>query len=58
MLVNPGTEEPNGRIKVRLGCVDDAKRLEQLLQGIIVVIADRRVCVQVYNPMLLHAPGD
>ena len=58
MISHPGTDEPNGTVKIRLGSVDDAKRLEQNLQGSIVVIGGRRVCVQVSNPVLLHAPGN
>ena len=49
---------PNGRIEVRLSSVDDAKRLESNIQGCIVVVAGKRVCVQVSNPVLLHGLGN
>ena len=54
MLTDLGTDDPNGTVKIRLGCVDDAKLLEQNIQGCIVVIGGRRVCVQVSNPVLLQ----
>ena len=56
ILHKPGTDIPNGSIRLRVGCVEDAKRIEQIVQGSLVVIGGRRVGVQVTNPVLLGGP--
>ena len=58
LLNKPGTDEPSGTIRIRLGSIQDAKMLERSIQGCVVVINGRRAHVQVSNPMLLNAPGN
>ena len=58
LLNKPGTHDPNGTIRIRLGNIQDAKRLESKIQGCIVVINGRRAHVQVTNPILLNTPGN
>ena len=58
MLCKPGTDVLNGKVKIRVGSIEDAKRLEQLIQGCVVVVGGRRVSVLVDNPMLLHGPAN
>ena len=58
ILYQPGTDDPTGTIKIRLGSIEDARHLEQNIQGSIVVIGGRRVGIQVSNPVLLHGPGN
>ena len=58
LLHKPGTDEPSGTIRIRLGNIEDAKKLERGIQGCIVVVNGRRSLVQVNNPILLNAPGN
>ena len=58
LLNKPGTHDPNGTVRIRLGNIQDAKRLENKIQGCIVVINGRRAHVQVTNPILLNTPGN
>ena len=57
MRNRPGTDDPSGTIRIRLGSVEEARRLEQVIQGNIVVIGGERICIQVSNPVLLDMPG-
>ena len=56
MMKKPGTDELSGRVKIRLGSVNDAKVLEDTLQGTPVAIGGEWATVQVHNPVLHRLP--
>jgi hypothetical protein len=57
MLCHPGTEEANGRIRLRLGNAEDARVLEDAIQNSPVRIGEQLAVLSVSNPLLSAIPG-
>ena len=52
MLSQPGTDQPTGRIKVRLASLVQARQLEDCLQSSPVMLGGKILTVDVQNPVL------
>ena len=56
MISRPGTDDPSGSICIQLGSVEQARHLQQGIQGNVVVVGGERIAIQVSNPVLLNSP--
>jgi len=56
MLSEPGTDQPRGRIKVRLSSIGQARQLEDCLQSSPVMLGGKILTVDVQN-LVLHRMG-
>ena len=56
MLSRPGTDEPSGSIRIQLSSVEQARHLQQGIQGNVVVVGGERIAIQVSNPVLMNLP--
>ncbi len=57
MLLHPGTQEPNGRIRIRLLNAEDAKKLEDAIHAQPVGVGGELMAIQVTNPALQRLPA-
>ena len=55
-VLHPGTDEPTGRIRIRLESSADAKVLENAVHAQPVSVGGQIMAVQVSNPSLLKLP--
>ena len=52
MVLKPGTQEPSGRIRIRMGSTGAARELEEVIHGCPIKIGGCTATIEVSNPVL------